>query len=113
MKSTIVMTIVGLAVVSGQVFAEQERHPPHGINKYQRHEDQRIKQGVKSGQLTKEEVKQLKQERHEVRQEEKAYRSDGHLNKDERKDLHQDLNQMSKDIYKEKHDGEVRTPPAK
>ena len=113
MKSAITLTLVGLAIVSSQAFAEPVRHPHRTVNERQSHQDQRIKQGVKSGQLTKEEVQQLKTERKSIRQEEKAYRSDGRLNKEERKDLQQDLNQMSKDIYKEKHDGDVRTPPAK
>lgn len=111
MKSAIAMTLI--ALLAAPAFAEQPQHIRKNVNARERHQDQRMKQGAQSGQLTREEMQQLKQERRTIRQEEKAYRSDGRLNKEERKDLQQDLNQMSKDIYQEKHDGDVRTPPAK
>jgi polyhydroxyalkanoate synthesis regulator phasin len=79
-----------------------------GVNRHQYHQEQRIQQGVRSGELTREETKALAQEQRAIRQEERAYKSDGKLNKEERKDLHQDLNQASRNIYQEKHDGEKR-----
>ncbi len=79
-----------------------------GVNARQENQHDRVAQGVKSGQLTKEETKSLGDERKSIRDEEKAYKSDGTLTKDERKDLHQDLNTASKDIYKEKHDAETQ-----
>ena len=79
-----------------------------GVNHRQGHQRNRIHQGAHSGQLTKDEAKSLAQEQKTIRQEERAYKSDGVLTKDERKDLHQDLNQASKNIYNEKHDAEMR-----
>lgn len=79
-----------------------------GVNQRQENQRDRIQQGIRSGQLTKDEVTSLKAEEKSIRQEEKAYKSDGVLTKDERKDLHQDLNQASKDIYAEKHDGDTQ-----
>ncbi len=75
-----------------------------GVNRRQENQDDRIKQGIRSGELTKEEAKELGKEEKEIRKEEKEYKSDGTLTKEERKDLHQDLNEASKDIYQEKHD---------
>lgn len=79
-----------------------------GVNHRQTHQRKRIHRGVHSGQLTKDEAKSLAQEQKAIRQEERAYKSDGALTKDERKDLHQDLNKASKNIYREKHDAETR-----
>lgn len=79
-----------------------------GVNARQEHQKDRIKQGIRSGQLTKEEAQQLKETQKEIRQEEKEYKSDGTLTKEERKDLHQDLNAASKEIYQEKHDAETQ-----
>jgi len=79
-----------------------------GVNHRQQHQRGRIHQGVHSGELTKDEMKSLAQEQKAIRQQERAYKSDGKLTKDERKDLHQDLNQASKNIYNEKHDAEKR-----
>jgi len=82
-------------------------HDPR-INHRQHHQHERIAQGVKSGELTKDEAKDLRGDQKELRQEEQAYKADGKLTKAERKDLHEDLNKNSKEIYQEKHDAEKR-----
>ncbi len=79
-----------------------------GVNARQGFQRDRIGQGVRSGELTKDEAKQLAGEQRAIRKEERAYKSDGKLTKDERKDLHQDLNAASKDVYEQKHDAEKR-----
>ena len=79
-----------------------------GVNHRQQHQRGRIHQGAHSGQLTKDERKTLAQAQKGIRQQERAYKSDGVLTRDERKELHQDLNQASKNIYNEKHDVETR-----
>jgi polyhydroxyalkanoate synthesis regulator phasin len=79
-----------------------------GVNARQRNQQGLIAQGVRSGELTKEEAKGLAQEQRSIRQEERQYKADGVLTKDERKDLHQDLNAASRNIYNEKHDSDTR-----
>jgi lactam utilization protein B len=113
--SKMVATLCGVAIVSTALAAEGTHDP--GVNARQRAEHERIQQGVRSGELTRGETKTLRQEEKSLRVEERAYKSDGKLTTAERKDLHQDANQVSKDIYREKHDGEVRPsgplPPAR
>ena len=79
-----------------------------GVNDRQHNQHDRIAQGVRSGELTKDEAKGLRAEQRSIRQDERSYKSDGMLTKDERKDLHQDLNASSRGIYNEKHDAETR-----
>jgi hypothetical protein len=79
-----------------------------GINERQANQTGRIVQGVKSGELTKDEAQGLREERRDIRETEQGYKSDGALTKDERKDLHQQLNGQSQSIYGEKHDDETR-----
>ncbi len=79
-----------------------------GVNARQHRQHDRIGQGVRSGELTKAETKELATEQRAIRKEEREYKADGKLTKDERKDLHQDLNAASKNIYEEKHDAEKR-----
>lgn len=79
-----------------------------GVNARQHFQRDRIGQGVRSGELTKQETMELAAGQRAIRKEERAYKSDGKLTKDERKDLHQDLNAASKSIYEEKHDAERR-----
>lgn len=102
--------IVTALVASAQAFAADRPagHRDPGVNHRQHHQDARIKQGVKSGELTREEAQGLRQDRREIRQKEHAYKADGTLTKEERKDLHHDLNASSKEIYQEKHDAEKR-----
>lgn len=95
---------------AGTAFATTPANRDPGVNKRQHHQQDRIQQGVRSGELTKDEAKGLRADQKSIRQEERAYKSDGTLTKDERKDLHQDLKASSKNIYQEKHDAEKRPP---
>ena len=79
-----------------------------GVNARQADQRERIQQGIRSGELTRGEARQLGAEQRDIRQEERQYKSDGVLTKVERKDLQQDLNAASKDIYNQKHDAEQR-----
>lgn len=79
-----------------------------GVDRRQDNQHDRIRQGIRSGELTRGETRGLRQDQREIRQEEREYRSDGKLTRDERRDLHQDLNQASRDIYEQKHDDERR-----
>lgn len=119
MNKTIIVSLAlvsGLSVTALPVQAEGPAHRSHaqakhhdaGINHRQHHQNDRIRHGVKTGELTRAEVKELNQQRREIRREEHAYKADGHLTKDERRDLHHDMNALSKDIYNEKHDAEKR-----
>jgi len=78
------------------------------VNHRQHKQDARIAQGVKSGELTRAEAKDLRGDRRDIRQEERQFKSDGQLTKDERQELHQDQNAASKEIYQEKHDDQER-----
>src|SRR5256885_1500448 len=87
------------------------------VNARQHNQQERIAEGVKSGQLTGREAVRLQREERAVRVEERAYKADGKLTPAERKDLNQDLNKVSRDIYKQKHDAQTRpvtpvAPPA-
>ncbi|GAO35603.1 hypothetical protein SCT_0994 [Sulfuricella sp. T08] len=79
-----------------------------GVNARQSNQRERIQQGIRTGELSRGEARQLGAEQRTIRQEERQYKSDGVMTKAERKDLHQDLSVASKDIYNEKHDAERR-----
>jgi len=68
----------------------------------------RIVQGVKTGELTREEAKNLVQNEREIQQMKKDAKSDGVVTIEERKELHKKLNQQSREIYKQKHDLDKR-----
>jgi polyhydroxyalkanoate synthesis regulator phasin len=100
------MTALAFSVLlSGTVQAGT--HDPR-INHRQHNQHLRIANGVKSGELTKDETKDLVSDQKEIHAEEKNFKSDGDLTKDERKKLHQDQVAASKEIYQEKHDEQER-----
>ena len=109
MRNNIVKSVifVGLVAFGLNVYANDATRDP-GVNKRQHHQKERIQQGVKSGELTKHEAKELRNEHRDIHQLEQTYKSDGTLTKTERKDLQQQLNQSSHDIYQQKHDGQSR-----
>jgi hypothetical protein len=92
---------------------DREHRPPAavrdpGVNARQHSQHDRIAQGIRSGELTRDEAKALRGEQRSIRREERQHKSDGILTRDERKDLHRDLHAASRNIYGEKHDAETR-----
>jgi hypothetical protein len=79
-----------------------------GVNRMQHDQQARIAQGVRSGELTRDEAQALRGTERSIRAEERAYKSDGKLAGQERADLRQDLGAASRSIYGEKHDAERR-----
>src|SRR5262245_41716250 len=102
--------LCSVAMTSTTLAAEHPHDP--GVNARHRAQQGRIQQGVRSGELTPAEAKSLKEGEKSLRQEERAYKSDGNPTVTERKDLHQDANKLSRDIYREKHDAQAK-PTAK
>ena len=107
MYKSIVITMVAALAAGSSLHVFAGTHDPE-VNHRQHKQERRIEQGVRSGELTRQEAKGLRQEERNIRREERAFKSDGKLTRAERKDLHRDLNKASKDIYREKHDGDKR-----
>ena len=82
-----------------------------GVNKRQQNQRRRIKHGIRTGKLTKEEAQGIIQQEKALSDLEKELKGDGKLTRDERKQLHEELNKLSKTIYEEKHDDETAPRP--
>jgi hypothetical protein len=81
----------------------------YNINQRKENQQDRIGQGVKSGQLTPGETSRLEHQEAGINKEERGMRAqdNGHLTKTDRKTLHQQQNQESRRIYRDKHNGKV------
>jgi len=106
---SIAMSSVLIALFAGVVAmpvaaAERER----GINARQGMQQSRIQQGVRQGDLTRGEARQLRSQTRDVRREERAFRSDGNLSSGERRQLSRDLNSVSRNIHNQRHDDQRR-----
>lgn len=75
-----------------------------GVDQREQRQQQRIRQGVHSGQLTPKEAARLEAEQARIRNEEAAMKTDGKLDPVERRKLQRDLDRSSRHIAKEKHD---------
>ncbi len=80
------------------------------VNAREQNQQNRIANGVKSGQLTpKETVKLEKQQQHIVREEKRDMaKHDGHLTKAEQAKINKEQNRASKNIAAKKHNAAVR-----
>jgi Spy/CpxP family protein refolding chaperone len=63
---------------------------------------------VRSGQLTRGEVRKIREEQRELRQERRDYLSDGRLSRSERRDLRNDQRKLNRLIQRSKYDRDRR-----
>jgi len=82
------------------------------INARKENQQDRIAQGVQSGQLTAGETANLERKEAALNQEERDMKKVGPLTPAERATINQQQNVLSKDIYQDKHNAAVQ-PPAK
>jgi len=80
------------------------------INQRKENQQDRIAQGVKSGQLTAAETGHLEKQETAINKEEKAMRAqdNGHLTKADKSLINKQQNQESKRIYRDKHNSRVQ-----
>jgi opacity protein-like surface antigen len=101
MKKNVLAVSILILCVSGVVYAQTET--PR-IDQRQANQEQRIDQGVASGQLNEREANRLnKQQEHINKIEEKA-KSDGVVTKREKARIDHAQNRASRNIVREKHD---------
>lgn len=102
-----------IVVCTAAVLAQDPNTPQTGttktpeITKRQMNQRARIRQGVKSGELTKGEAKNLRQEQKTIRAEKQMAKADGKVTPAERARIRKDQNKASRDIYRKKHN--IRT----
>ena len=68
----------------------------------------RIRHGVKNGELTRKEAKKLRRQNRHIAKLERRFTRDGHLDRYERRTLRQELNQANRKIRKLKHNDRYR-----
>lgn len=115
MKLTVLLAALALAgscVAYGQEQIPPPVNPPQGakptITGRQLRQQSRIKEGVKSGELTRKETRRLEAEQRMIQKEKKIARADGKVTKRERALIMRDQNKVSRDIYRQKHDAQKR-----
>jgi hypothetical protein len=79
------------------------------INRREHNQQMRIRQGIRSGELTRVEVARLERQQARIRlAEARARHSGGEFTPRERARIQHRLNQSNRRIYRQKHDGQDR-----
>ena len=112
MKKQIALILASFAIVVGMSMATNaQTRRYHNINAREREQQTRITEGIRSGALTNREAARLENEQARLDRVEARYRASGNgLSRGERIKLERDLNRTSRDIYRQKHDGQVYHP---
>lgn len=109
MKTTIITTalllIFGMACLP---VTAQQNSQPKSIKQQQINQQQRIHQGVKSGELTKKEAVRLEMQQAKIQQDKRAAKADGVVTPGERAVIKQEQKNASRNIHHQKNDGQSR-----
>lgn len=103
-KRLLIAALIG-AVFCGSMPAQEQTAPPKTprITKRQIKQQARIKQGVKSGELTKGEARALEKEQVKIQQDKKNAKSDGTVTPAERQRIRHEQNKANRNIRRLKH----------
>ncbi|MFB6455520.1 hypothetical protein ACE38W_09645 [Chitinophaga sp. Hz27] len=109
-----VLSAVSCLFLITSITAQTQTPAPQGkptvpvVHARQNNQQQRIANGVASGELTPKETAHLEKREEKIQAEKKADKADGKITKKERQKLRQDQNSASKAIYNQKHDAQKR-----
>ena len=94
--------LLGLAMATGPMWGQN-------IRKREKRQQERIAQGVKSGELTPKETAKIERKEARLNREIKRDRADGGgLSPRERAKITRQQNRTSREIYREKHDNQTQ-----
>ena len=100
MKTKIIITAFVLAFISITTAGIAQTKTPV-IRHRQEHQQKRIANGVKSGELTSHETVRLEKRESKIQQDKKAAKSDGVVTRSERKRLRHEENRSNRAIYRQ------------
>lgn len=104
---------LSLALVAGSVILQVQpaEAAPWGVNRRQANQQSRIYNGVRNNSLTGREAYRLQQQQFALNRKEQRFRASGNgLSASERARLQHQQNQLSQNIYHQKHDGQGWDP---
>jgi hypothetical protein len=98
------LLVAALAITS--IAQAQDRTPV--INHRQHRQVRRIDQGIRSGELTRNEAHHLRGDERRIGEQRRMAMTDGRMNQAERAHLRREENRTSSAIYRDKHNDRVR-----
>jgi hypothetical protein len=101
------LTLCMLGAMAVGTLANTQTHTPV-INHRQAHQQARIRQGIKSGQLTRGEARRLEAREGRIQASKLSDKASGKVTARQRRRLNARLNRSSRAIYRMKHNARVR-----
>jgi hypothetical protein len=101
-----VVAFISFIVLLGVIHAQAQSTPV--VDERQHHQRHRIRQGVRTGELTRVEAQEARGNQRKVRRTERRAKADGVVTGRERVRIHHKQNKASRALYKDKHDGQER-----
>ncbi len=103
MRKFLLLSAIALLLAgSTEAFAQ-------GRNRGGRYNDrQRVRRGVRSGQITRNEAREIRERERQIRAERSGYRSDGILSRKERREIRSDEREQDRYIRSQRRDDDRR-----
>ena len=112
MKRIILSIAMGTLLMGTATVTFAQNQPKGKVNQRKKNQQERIGNGVKSGALTAGQTSKLEHQEaglnKEIHSDRKA--NGGNLTNNEKKQINQQQNKVSKDIYRDKHNGATQKP---
>src|ERR687893_999811 len=102
MKKILLLSVMALLLGGATEASAQWRRDDN------RSDRQRIRRGIRSGQLTREEARQIRERQRQIRAERRTYRSDGVITREERREIRRDEREQDRYIRSQRRDDERR-----
>ena len=106
MKKFLLLSAIALLLAgSTETFAQGRNR---GASYNDRQDRQRLRRGVRSGQITHDEARQIREREQQIRAERRGYRSDGILTREERREIRSDEREQDRYIRSQRRDDDRR-----
>ena len=102
------LTLATLALLAMTAAAAAHDTTQDRIDRREDRQERRIEQGVRSGEITRREYRQLESEQARIREMERRAKSDGHIDRREAAAIERAQDNASRHIRQEAHDGDRR-----
>ena len=101
MKKLLLLSVMALLLGGATFEASAQR-------RNNRTDRQRIQRGIRSGQITREEARQIRERQRQIRAERRAARSDGIITAEERREIRRDRREQDRYIRSQRRDDDRR-----
>jgi hypothetical protein len=104
MKRFFLLSVVAMLLAgSTEAFAQGRNR----VGRYNDRQDrQRVRRGVRSGQITRDEARAIRERERQIRAERRGYRSDGVVTREERREIRRNEREQDRYIREQRRDGD-------